>query len=496
MADAAVAAALRSAARLVVIEAPGGCGKTTQGASFAADVCQTLGPGRLLILTHTHAACGVFGERTRGLSGLEIRTIDSLIGQIAEAYPEPGVMLGALPDYDRSGRWAASLLRRRPFIADMLARRYPMVICDEHQDASAEQHAVVEALHGAGAKVRAFFDPMQRIYGAGATTAQGQADDERLAAFQAAADVSESLDVPHRWRGGGEDLGAWVLENRTRLAAGGKLRLTGALPRGLSVVFADNAAQRNLGFQLDAGDRRGLDADFKGDQPLLILSHHNETVQAIRAALGRSMPIWEGHTRSALPALVERLAGCADAAAAAEAAVAFVQETCTGFSDSQFATRLRSEVASGCAKLARGKPAQIQALARRIIDQPDHAGVGAFLEALHGAIKGQADFAGVHIDYPREYWEAVRLGAATDPQSGLAEQARQKAHTRRLPPPRAISTIHKAKGLEAPNVMIMPCDGTTFREKDRRLLYVAISRASRRLTLVVSRSHPSPIIEI
>jgi DNA helicase-2/ATP-dependent DNA helicase PcrA len=42
----------------------------------------------------------------------------------------------------------------------------------------------------------------------------------------------------------------------------------------------------------------------------------------------------------------------------------------------------------------------------------------------------------------------------------------------------------------------MPCDGTTFREKDRRLLYFAISRASRNLTLVVSRSSPSPIIEL
>jgi DNA helicase-2/ATP-dependent DNA helicase PcrA len=496
MTDAAVTAALRSSAKLVVIEAPGGCGKTYQGASFAADVCPTLGPGRLLILTHTHAACDVFRDRSRGVTGLEIRTIDSLIGQIADAYPEPGGIPGALPDYDRNGRWAAGLVRRRPFIADMLARRYPMVICDEHQDASPEQHAVVEALLGAGAKVRAFFDPMQRIYGSGATTAQGQADDERLAAFKATADVSESLDVPHRWSGGGEDLGAWILENRARLAAGGKLRLTGALPRGLSVVFADNTAQRNLGFQLDARDRRGLEANFKSVQPLLILSHHNETVQAIRAALGRSMPIWEGHTRSALPALAERLADCADAAAVAEAAIAFVQETCTGFSDSQFATRLRSEVAGGCTKPARGKPAQIQALARRIVDQPDHAGVGTFLRALHGAIKGQTAFTGVHIDYPREYWEAVRLDAATDPQSGLAEQARHNAHTRRLPPPRAISTIHKAKGLEAPNVMIMPCDGTTFREKDRRLLYVAISRASRRLTLVVSRSNPSPILEI
>jgi superfamily I DNA/RNA helicase len=64
-----------------------------------------------------------------------------------------------------------------------------------------------------------------------------------------------------------------------------------------------------------------------------------------------------------------------------------------------------------------------------------------------------------------------------------------------MPPARAISTIHKSKGLEAPHVLVMPCDATTFREKDRNLLYVAISRATESLTLVVSRSNPSPIIE-
>lgn len=495
MADATVAAALRSAAKLVVVEAPGGCGKTFQGAAFAADLCQSLGAGRLLILTHTHAACDVFADRTRGLSGLEIRTIDSLIGQIADAYPEPGLVAGTMPDYDRNSRWAAGLLKRRPFIADMLARRYPMVICDEHQDASAEQHAVIASMLGAGAKVRAFIDPMQRIYGGAATDAQRQTDDSRLDAFCAAADVVESLDVPHRWKGGGEELGDWILENRARLAGGGKLRLTGKLPRGLKVVFADNTAQRNLGFQLDARDRKPLDPAFKGVQPLLILSHHNDTVQAIRAFLGRSMPIWEGHTRSALPMLVQRLAEDGDAPAFAKAAVEFVQRVCTGFSDSQFARRFRAEVAGGCAKPARGKPALIQALARRIVDEPNHAGVGAFLQDLYGAIKTQTEFAAVHIDYPREFWEAVRVGAASDPQTGLAEQSGHNAYTRRLPPPRAISTVHKAKGLEAPNVVIMPCDATTFREKDRRLLYVGISRASRTLTLVVSRSHPSPIIE-
>ena len=496
MADAAVAAALRSAARLVVIEAPGGCGKTYQGAAFAADICPTLAPGRLLVLTHTHAACDVFADRTRGLAGLEIRTVDSLIGQIAEAYPEPGMAQGALPDYDRNGRWAAGLLKRRPFIAEMLARRYPMVICDEHQDASAEQHAVIVALHGAGARIRAFGDPMQRIYGAGTTTAQGQADDDRWAAFQAAADLSEPLDVPHRWRGGGEDLGAWILENRTILAAGGKLRLTGALPSGLKVVFADNTAQRNLGFQLDARDRRNLDSDFMGNQPLVILSHHNATVQAIRAFLGRSMPIWEGHTRSALPTLVQRLSSCGDAAAVA------------GFGGGVRARGLhgllRQPVRHAISQ--RGGRRMCKAGAREAGADP---GLGApdrrptrpprRRRLSAGPARCPQGPPGLRWHPHRlsaGVWEAVRLGASANPQTGLAELARHNAHARRLPPRRAISTIHKAKGLEASNVEIMPCDSTTFREKDRRLLYVAISRATRRLTLVVSRSHPSPIIEI
>ena len=66
MSDDSVRAALRSDKRLVVIEAPAGCGKTHQGADYAREIANA-GNGRLLILTHTHAACSVFAERTRGV---------------------------------------------------------------------------------------------------------------------------------------------------------------------------------------------------------------------------------------------------------------------------------------------------------------------------------------------------------------------------------------------------------------------------------------------
>src|ERR1700726_1987470 len=125
MSDASVRTALRSDAQLVVIEAPAGCGKTHQGADYAREVAASRN-GRLLILTHTHAACSVFAERTKGGgSRVEIRTVDSLIGHIATAYHAG---LGLPTDttawarqnkdgYARIALKVAGLLKRYPMIA-------------------------------------------------------------------------------------------------------------------------------------------------------------------------------------------------------------------------------------------------------------------------------------------------------------------------------------------------------------------------------------------
>jgi DNA helicase-2/ATP-dependent DNA helicase PcrA len=66
-----------------------------------------------------------------------------------------------------------------------------------------------------------------------------------------------------------------------------------------------------------------------------------------------------------------------------------------------------------------------------------------------------------------------------------------------MPPPKAISTIHKAKGLESKNVLLMPCDARHFGNTlaARLKLYVAMSRAMSSLTFVVSKTDPSPIFK-
>src|SRR5271166_3094673 len=100
MSDASVAALLRSDRPLVLIEASAGCGKTFQGAAYAREIAGSIGKGRLLILTHTHAACGVFAERTKDAgTKVEIRTIDALIAQIATAYHKPLGLPSALASW-------------------------------------------------------------------------------------------------------------------------------------------------------------------------------------------------------------------------------------------------------------------------------------------------------------------------------------------------------------------------------------------------------------
>lgn len=506
MSDASVRAALRSDERLVVIEAPAGCGKTHQGADYVYDIAGT-GRGRLLILTHTHAACSVFAERTRRISSrVEIRTIDGLIGQVAGAYH---VGLGLPADtaawvrrhkdgYAQLAAMVSAFMERQPMIAAALARRYPIVVCDEHQDCSGDQHAIGMAMLGQGARLRIFADPMQRIYrDSPATGDRKPADWDTLAR---GAGAFEQLDTPHRWREGCAELGAWTLRAREALKRGRKVDLASGRPGSVEVVIAENlAAQRYGDYQLASGDRRPIDAFERAHDSLLVLSHFAATAQHLRAFFGRRIPLWEGHTRPALETLVEATAAHrGDPQRVAADLVAFVNRIGKGFSPSAFGNRLVSEAAAGCARPARGKFAFVQAMARHIVDTPDHRGVAQALRELEELRRANKDFAQIEMDCHAEFWEAIRMGGHEDPDEGFARITHQRTSSRPKPAAKAISTIHKAKGLECEAVIVMPCDARSFpdTQEARCLLYVALSRARKRLLLVVSRKAPSPLIAI
>ena len=500
MNDKEVAAALRSRAPMVVVEAPAGCGKTHQGAEYARDAA--LPGGRLLIITHTHAACGVFAERTAGLGRhVEIRTIDSLIAQIATAY-HAGIGLPSdvaawtrrtKDGYKIAAAKVSQLLARYPMIARALAERYSTVICDEHQDSSADQHALVKAMKAQGAHVRIFGDPMQHIYKDDIATAAAPPCD--WASIVSEADTYAELSTPHRWSSGCSGLGEWTLAARNTLKAGGPLDLRGQLPESVTVTIAENVSKNAQGFQLS--DARSAYAAEKRASSLLILARHNHVTRSCRAMFGRRLPLWEGHTRRALDTLVDAmLLSHGKPGQLASAAATFVAATSKGFTPSGFANQFAQEAAGGCTGSRRGKPATLQALARDIVDQPDHRGVAAMLRRLAELKAGDAAFAEIEFDHSSEYWDAIRLGRFDDMEAGLAEIANRRTYSRPRPSAKSISTIHKAKGLECEDVLLLSVDIRTFPDKQdaRCLLYVALSRAKKRLHIVASRDAASPLL--
>ena len=508
MSDETVAALLRSDQPLVLIEAAAGCGKTFQGASYATDAMTTLGDGRLLILTHTHAACSVFAERTKGAGNrVEIKTIDALIMQIATAYHQA---LG-LPSNLSSWAWrddgngfsvmaakVAAFLVAHPMVAKALATRYPVVVCDEHQDSSEDQHEVVLALHRGGAMLRIFGDPLQRIYG-GKTAQASKVDQGRWETLKQAA-ASETLESPHRWRTGCAELGEWIRTARENLKTNQPIDLTGPLPRSLTILRANNIAMQHGGYSLSKEHRRPIDQVVGRLDQLMILASQNDLVAALRAFWMRKIPIWEGHTRDALAVLVAVLRdknGVAEDLA--QGLIEFVSGVSIGFTQKSHGDRLLQEIREGCIRKTKGKPANIQALARLLLENPSTRGVSDAVAMIRDLIEAGGDgFSDVKIDHRVEFRDAIRLGVFSDAEEGFAEIARRRSYSRSSPPPRTLSSIHKAKGLECDHVMVMACDRTQFSSTSyaKCKMYVAISRAKRSLALVVPDTNTSPLFKI
>ena len=504
MSDETVRRALRSRARLVVIEAPAGCGKTHEGAEYARDVAREESPGRPLILTHTHAACSVFAERTKGTSvPVEIRTIDSIIGQIATAYHAG---LGLPPDtaawLRQNGKTGhqvlalkvAKLLKHHPMIAAAITRRHPVVICDEHQDSSGDQHASIMALYEQGARLRVFSDPVQRIFPT--KTLEGSHPSCDWDLLKKNAHECGELRYPHRWDKGCTQLGRWTLQARKLLKSHGVIDLRAGLPPSVNVVYAENIAQASFDYRLTTAMRKPIDHFVRDEESLLILTRYNNTAKSLRAFFNRSVPLWEGYTRPGLDNLVEALnSSTGDRTALATAVVAFMGDVGKGFSPSAFGNRFKHEVQNGCFKKTTGKPALIQELAKCLVDDPSHRGVSAMLQRLDELKDSKGAFTDVELDCRQEFYDAIRLGTFETPDAGLTEITHRRTYTRPQPPNRGISSIHKAKGLECDSVIVMPCNKQTFPDKEnaRCLLYVALSRARKKLMLVVSRDDPSPL---
>lgn len=232
--------ALRSQTKVVCVVAPAGCGKTFEACKYALEVAESLATGeQVLFLAHTNAAVQEFRIRTRKLAPrVDASTIDAFCLELLLPYaarlglPAPlqhrlGREEGCLP-FEDLARFAGELLKRSPSIANLYAGRYPVIILDEHQDASEHQHGAIQLVGCARrVRLRIFGDPMQAIY----------EDDEsaRISwnAVESCAEIRAELDFPQRWKDVLE-LGNWILELRKRLKFGQGIP---PLHQGLPITF-------------------------------------------------------------------------------------------------------------------------------------------------------------------------------------------------------------------------------------------------------------------
>jgi len=507
MSDEEVAALLRSDEQIVVIEAPAGCGKTFQAAAYARGLCKANIAGKLLVLTHTHAACSVISTRTQNMRDkIEILTIDSLIFQIATAYrlplnlPEDIATWVRQNSYEELAIKTAAFLKIYPFITKHLASLYPFVLCDEHQDASGAQDEIIQLIGNAGAKLRIFGDPMQIIPGGrgqDATVAEAQARWEELKAKAAFAE----LKISHRWQNTNPALGEWILKARLQLGAGEPITLPENPIDGLNVLFAENGAQHNgQQYRLQTDDWPRLNAEVNSDSSKFILAKNNNVVKALRSAFGRRVPIWEGHTRKYVDQFIENLTGAAgDPSRVTDAFIECLQNLMVGFSNTEYANRLRSEIRQITPNPRGEKPPELKQMAAYIIESPCHKGTASAAQHLRNLIRTNAPgFTDLKIDLSNELSDIIKLRDVDDLTKGWIELNRRRSRSFPKPSRKSLSTIHKAKGLEKAHVMLMGCDAQHFSNgaAKRNLLYVGMSRATHQLTIVVSQNNPSPLIQL
>ena len=212
------------------------------------------------------------------------------------------------------------------------------------------------------------------------------------------------------------------------------------------------------------------------------------------------MPIWEGRRRDYLTALVTcSRSNSGNVDAISDGFLTFLYATTAKFSASSHGNRFEAQIEDRCSKRARGSTIHLQAMAGHLLDEPDQRGVAKALLKLSELVRARENgFDEVALNLKSEIRDAIHLGRFENVDDGFAEISRRRSFSHPQPAPRSLSTVHKSKGLECDNAMIMLCDRQAFSNTlyKRRLFYVGASRAKRALSLIVSRDNSTPLLRI
>lgn len=415
--------------------------------------------------------------------------------------PEPDVLerlLDATRKEQRAGRLVFDdlgalfweLLVRFPAVEAAYRRRFPVVIADEHQDASALQDVVVRRL--AEHRLLVFADPMQLIHGF-----RG-ASDERLEQHRKDCDEERSLGTSHRWHGC-QHLAEWLLAVRKRLCG---QACPCQAPAELRAVWTSrlhglNAVKPQVKYA-------ALKAFRMGHQSVAVLSRTNEEVGELQRYLCRQ-------------GLHPRQIGTADFEEARDDIERLLllrtSETVAAHALQRVSTLVPALRGTAIEQARRrlgpdGVDIRRAGAHARLLLEPlkrlYEGGPRFYFEVLVGMLAA-AQRAGHHIPQREALRALQRTGAELDGDSLELEEA-LAIYTQEVmqaaqaaPRPRRglfVMTAHQAKGKEFDHVILADASAHFFPDNwdSRKLFYVAVTRATKGWTVIAPDDGASPLL--
>lgn len=372
--------------------------------------------------------------------------------------------------FDDLGALFWELLERFPVLDEAYRRRFPVVIADEHQDASALQDAVVRRL--AQDRLVILADPMQLIHGF-----RG-ASPERLQRHLDECGDASSLSTAHRWHGS-EELAGWLLAVRARLEGE---RRDARPPAALEI--RPTKAEHGLNAVKLAVKIAVAEAFRSGNQSIAVLARTNDEVAALRRYLSQQglHPRQVGGDFDEARADIEQLPLLQDpqsvALHAVDRLVALVPTLTSATID-----QTKGRLATAGINLRRASPD-----ARRILEPLERIyreGSKRYVEAL---VEAMDACAGAGHNLPRaESVRALRDTAAAisgetlgldDVLGRYSEKVMIAAHVApRLVRGLLVMTSHQAKGKEFDAVVLADVSARYWPDDadTRRLFYVAVT---------------------
>ncbi len=395
--------------------------------------------------------------------------------------------------FDDLGALFWRLVTTFPTVDAAYRRRYPVVIADEHQDASELQDALVRRFGQTRLIVLA--DPMQLIY-----EFRGSRD-ERLQRHRDECDQEFELRTPHRWHGS-EETGRWLLAVRERLLG----HNAGAEPPdGLEFV----ATQTKFGFNaMKPKVKYAVSKAFASSaRSVAVLAFSNSDVAQLRAYLTTQgmYPRQVGGPADFEDARadIEQLPLLDDPVTLARQAVNRVEGLVPSLSNTVL-NQVKGRLKPGGVDVS-GAGAEARSLLEPLAPLYEY-GSRAYVECVVAMLEVCAG-RGYHLPRVeavralRETAQALAIeGADLDLDDVLVRYAASATASSHAAPRYDrglfVMTAHQAKGREFDAVIIVHASNRFLpdSEEARRLFYVALTRGAKRWTLIYPEGDESPLV--